>query len=143
RDRRRGYRQAPPPLLARLPPRPTARPCGLCPRPARAGRRRACGADQAHLPRSRHRALIPSPPMSEAPLKRTEDHPAIAEAKRVLEVESAAILGLIEHLDHVFIDVVELMNACAGRVVTMGLGKSGIICKKISATLASTGTPSF
>jgi arabinose-5-phosphate isomerase len=71
------------------------------------------------------------------------DHPAIAEAKRVLEVEAAAILGLVEHLDQTFIDVVELVNACAGRVVTMGLGKSGIICKKVSATLASTGTPSF
>jgi arabinose-5-phosphate isomerase len=69
--------------------------------------------------------------------------PALAEAKRVLEVEAAAILGLIEHLDGAFVDVVELINACSGRVVTMGLGKSGIICKKISATLASTGTPSF
>jgi len=71
------------------------------------------------------------------------EHPALVEAKRVLEVESAAILGLIEHLDHTFVDVVELINACGGRVITMGLGKSGIICKKISATLASTGTPSF
>lgn len=71
------------------------------------------------------------------------EHPAIAEAKRVLEVEAAAIVGIIEHLDHTFVDVVEMINACAGRVVTMGLGKSGIICKKISATLASTGTPSF
>jgi arabinose-5-phosphate isomerase len=70
-------------------------------------------------------------------------HPAIAEAKRVLEVEAAAILGLINHLDDSFIDVVELINASAGRVVTMGLGKSGIICKKVGATLASTGTPSF
>ena len=70
-------------------------------------------------------------------------HPALAEAKRVLQVEAAAILGLIDHLDGAFVDVVELVNACAGRVVTMGLGKSGIICKKISATLASTGTPSF
>lgn len=81
--------------------------------------------------------------MSESPLRKNEDHPALAEARRVLEVESAAILGLIEHLDHTFVDVVELFNACTGRVVTMGLGKSGIICKKISATLASTGTPSF
>jgi arabinose-5-phosphate isomerase len=71
------------------------------------------------------------------------DHPAIAEAKRVLQVEAAAILGLIDHLDQTFIDVVELINGSAGRVVTMGLGKSGIICKKVSATLASTGTPSF
>ena len=70
-------------------------------------------------------------------------HPAIAEAKRVLEVEAAAILGLIDHLDQHFIDAVELIATCKGRVVTMGLGKSGIICKKISATLASTGTPSF
>jgi arabinose-5-phosphate isomerase len=70
-------------------------------------------------------------------------HPALAEAKRVLEVEAAAILGVIQHLDKAFIDAVELMATCTGRVVTMGVGKSGIICKKISATLASTGTPSF
>jgi arabinose-5-phosphate isomerase len=70
-------------------------------------------------------------------------HPAIEEAKRVLEVEAAAILSLVEHLDQSFVDVVELLDACKGRVVTMGLGKSGIICKKIGATLASTGTPSF
>ena len=73
----------------------------------------------------------------------TRDHPAIAEAKRVLEVEAAAILGLVNHLDDTFVDVVEAINASPGRVVTMGLGKSGIICKKVSATLASTGTPSF
>ena len=72
-----------------------------------------------------------------------KDHPAVAEAKRVLEVEAAAILGLINHLDDTFVDVVEAINASTGRVVTMGLGKSGIICKKVSATLASTGTPSF
>ena len=67
----------------------------------------------------------------------------LAEARRVIEVEAAAILGLVEHLDQSFVDVVERINASTGRVVTMGLGKSGIICKKISATLASTGTPSF
>ena len=72
-----------------------------------------------------------------------QTHPAIEEAKRVLEVEAAAILGLIEHLDQTFVDVVDLVDVCKGRVVTMGLGKSGIICKKIGATLASTGTPSF
>ena len=61
----------------------------------------------------------------------------------MLEVEAAAIVGLIDHLDGTFVDVVEHINASAGRVVTMGVGKSGIICKKVSATLASTGTPSF
>ena len=70
-------------------------------------------------------------------------HPAIAEAKRVLEVEAAAILGIIQHLDQSFADAVELIATCNGRVVTMGVGKSGIICKKVSATLASTGTPSL
>ncbi len=77
------------------------------------------------------------------PLPNRHDHPALAEARRVLEVEAAAILGVIGHLDQTFVDVVEIINATTGRVVTMGLGKSGIICKKISATLASTGTPSF
>jgi arabinose-5-phosphate isomerase len=77
------------------------------------------------------------------PRRVPKENPSLAEAKRVLEVEAAAILGLIDHLDHVFVEVVESINACSGRVVTMGLGKSGIICKKISATLASTGTPSF
>jgi arabinose-5-phosphate isomerase len=71
------------------------------------------------------------------------DHPSLAEARRVLEVEAAAIIGLIDHLDGTFVDVVELIHASTGRVVPMGVGKSGIICKKISATLASTGTPSF
>jgi arabinose-5-phosphate isomerase len=70
-------------------------------------------------------------------------HPAIEEAKRVLEVEAAAILSLVDGLDQSFVDAVELIDACKGRVITMGLGKSGIICKKIGATLASTGTPSF
>ena len=47
------------------------------------------------------------------------DHPAIAEAKRVLEVEAAAIVGLIDHLDQTFVDVVELINGSNGRVITM------------------------
>jgi arabinose-5-phosphate isomerase len=70
-------------------------------------------------------------------------HPSILEARRVLEVEAAAIQGLVDNLDRSFIDAVEMLRDCAGRVVTVGMGKSGIICKKISATLASTGTPSF
>src|SRR3954467_2480639 len=82
-------------------------------------------------------------PRKTAVIRDATIHPAIAEARRVLEVESAAILGLIDHPDKPFVDVVELINASSGRVITMGLGKSGIICKKVSATLASTGTPSF
>src|SRR6266550_4523221 len=82
-------------------------------------------------------------PRKNTAIRAAKDHPAIAEAKRVLEVEAAAIVGLIDHLDDTFVQVVELINASSGRVISMGLGKSGIICKKISATLASTGTPSF
>jgi arabinose-5-phosphate isomerase len=80
--------------------------------------------------------------MSQAPVPEQE-HPALAEARRVLEVEAAAILGLVPHLDQRFVDAVELIANSTGRVVTMGVGKSGIICRKITATLASTGTPSF
>ena len=81
--------------------------------------------------------------MSERPADTTAEHPSLVEARRVLEVEAAAILGLLAHLDHTFIDVIETIAGTPGRVITMGVGKSGIICKKISATLASTGTPSF
>ena len=84
-----------------------------------------------------------SKPRKTAVIRDAKVHPALAEARRVLEVESAAILGLVDHLDNTFVDVVETINATSGRVVSMGLGKSGIICKKVSATLASTGTPSF
>src|SRR5256886_17011407 len=82
-------------------------------------------------------------PRKNTAIRAAKDHPAIAEAKRVLEVEAAAIVGLIDHLDDTFVQVVELINVSSGRVISMGLGKSGIICKKISATLASTGRPSF
>lgn len=72
-----------------------------------------------------------------------DEHPAIAEARRVLEVEAAAILDIVRHLDQSFVGAVEIIATCSGRVVTMGVGKSGIICRKVTATLASTGTPSF
>ena len=77
------------------------------------------------------------------PQQAGSDHPSLVEARRVLEVEATAILSVIQHLDDTFVNVVEMLNTSGGRVVTMGLGKSGIICKKISATMASTGTPSF
>ena len=67
----------------------------------------------------------------------------LALARRVLETEAAAILGLVATLDHRFERVVELLLGCRGRVIVTGIGKSGIICRKIAATLASTGTPAF
>ena len=68
---------------------------------------------------------------------------ALATAKRVLRIEAEAVAGLIERLDERFEKVVELLYACKGRVVVTGLGKSGLIGRKIAATFSSTGTPSF
>ena len=64
-------------------------------------------------------------------------------AIQVLETEAAAVRGLIGQLDERFDRAVELLRSCAGRVVCTGMGKSGIIMKKIMATLASTGTPAL
>jgi arabinose-5-phosphate isomerase len=64
-------------------------------------------------------------------------------AKKVLETEAAAILALVPRLDGSFDSAVELLKSCRGRVILTGMGKSGIICQKIAATLASTGTPAF
>ena len=63
-------------------------------------------------------------------------------AKRVLRIEAELIAGLIERLDARFEQVVELLYRCKGRVVVTGMGKSGLIGRKIAATFASTGTPS-
>ncbi|MEO8503574.1 MAG: KpsF/GutQ family sugar-phosphate isomerase [Acidobacteriota bacterium] len=64
-------------------------------------------------------------------------------AREVLEIEAAAIRGLLTQLDESFDRAVEMIRACTGRVVCTGMGKSGLVLKKIAATLASTGTPSF
>ena len=62
-------------------------------------------------------------------------------AKKVLETEAAAILALLDRLDERFDRAVDLLKQCKGRVILTGMGKSGIICQKIAATLSSTGTP--
>ncbi|MBO5245255.1 MAG: KpsF/GutQ family sugar-phosphate isomerase [Selenomonadales bacterium] len=67
----------------------------------------------------------------------------IEQAKQVLKTESEAILALLPRIDAHFVDAVRMILDCRGRVVVTGMGKSGIIGKKIAATLASTGTPSF
>src|SRR2546428_1217643 len=64
-------------------------------------------------------------------------------AERVLRLEAEAILGLIPKLDESFDGAVELLRRCAGRVVVTGMGKSGLVGRKIAATLASTGTPAY
>jgi arabinose-5-phosphate isomerase len=64
-------------------------------------------------------------------------------ARRVLQIESEAILGLLPRIDERFDLAVEILLGCSGRVVVTGMGKSGLIGQKISATFSSTGSPSL
>jgi len=64
-------------------------------------------------------------------------------ARRVLRIEAQAIQDVLARLDNSFVRAVDLLFACKGRVVVTGMGKSGLVGRKISATFSSTGTPSF
>ncbi|HTQ59810.1 MAG TPA: KpsF/GutQ family sugar-phosphate isomerase [Candidatus Solibacter sp.] len=64
-------------------------------------------------------------------------------ARRVLKIEAQAILDVLARLEAAFEKAVDILFACKGRVVVTGMGKSGLVGRKISATLSSTGTPSF
>ena len=68
---------------------------------------------------------------------------ALELAKKVLRTEAAAILGLVDRLNGDFERAVQLLYECRGRAILTGMGKSGIICRKIAATLSSTGTSAF
>lgn len=67
----------------------------------------------------------------------------IEEAKRVLRIEAKSILELSERIDEAFLKAIELLYNCKGKIALMGMGKSGLIARKIASTFASTGTPSF
>ncbi len=68
---------------------------------------------------------------------------AIAEAARVLRAEGSALLHLADRVDQGFVQAVETILAARGRVIVSGIGKSGIVGRKIAATLTSTGTSAF
>ncbi len=68
---------------------------------------------------------------------------ALRRARETLEIEAAAVLGLKSRLDDRFVRAVQLTLNLQGRVVVMGMGKSGHVGRKIAATLASTGTPAL
>jgi arabinose-5-phosphate isomerase len=67
----------------------------------------------------------------------------LALARKVLQTEAEAILALVDRLDERFEDAIRILLDCRGRVIVTGMGKSGIIARKVAATLASTGTPAF
>jgi arabinose-5-phosphate isomerase len=64
-------------------------------------------------------------------------------ARKVLRTEAAAILSLVDRIDADFERAVQLLFDCRGRVIVTGMGKSGLICRKIAATLSSTGTSAW
>lgn len=68
---------------------------------------------------------------------------SIEEAKRILRIEAEAVFALVDRIDEVFMRAIEIMYTCKGKIVVTGMGKSGLVGKKIAATLASTGTPAF
>jgi arabinose-5-phosphate isomerase len=73
----------------------------------------------------------------------TETLSGLELARKVLQIEAAAILGLVERIDGDFERAVQLLFECRGRVIVTGMGKSGLICRKIAATLSSTGTSAW
>jgi len=64
-------------------------------------------------------------------------------ARRVIKIEAEAVEALGARLDERFAKAVEMLLVCSGRVVVTGMGKSGLICQKMAATMASTGTPAI
>lgn len=80
---------------------------------------------------------------SEAGSAAAEERWILRLAEEILRIESSAISSLIERLDESFERALDLLSDCSGRVVVSGVGKSGIICRKLAATFASTGTPAL
>ena len=69
--------------------------------------------------------------------------PSLATATRVLEAEAEAIRKLITRMGDAFLRALDIAAACTGKIAVVGMGKSGLICKKIAATLSSTGSPAY
>lgn len=76
-------------------------------------------------------------------VRRGRESEDIRRARRVLAIEAEAIRALADRFDSHFDRALDLLAACRSKVVVTGMGKSGIICRKIAATLASTGTPAI
>lgn len=79
-----------------------------------------------------------APPMGIA-----DERELLERARAVVRAEARAVVGLESRIDAAFAEAVRIVAACSGRVIVSGIGKSGIIGRKIAATLTSTGTPAF
>lgn len=80
--------------------------------------------------------------MSQTP-SNIDTHDFLAMAREALAIEAQAVSALSDRLNDQFSDAAKAILNCKGRVILIGVGKSGLIAKKIAATFASTGTPSF
>ena len=79
----------------------------------------------------------------DSPAQARADTALIAAARRALAIEARALEALQSRIGDAFVAACRLCLACSGRVVVTGIGKSGHVGRKVAATLASTGTPSF
>ena len=82
-------------------------------------------------------------PQPAIPSRRASQHDFASSGRRVIEIETRGLDAIAARIDGAFTAACEAMLACRGRVVCTGMGKSGHVARKIAATLASTGTPSF
>lgn len=79
--------------------------------------------------------------MGELRKERSDPAAVLAEGRRVLSLEAEAVSALVDRLGDDFVEACELVAGAEGRVIVSGIGKSGIVARKIAATLTSTGTP--
>jgi arabinose-5-phosphate isomerase len=86
---------------------------------------------------------MPFPRKAKRPprIRRANESDAVRSARRVLAIEAQGLAAMSDRLDERFDRAVDVLEACDGKVVVTGMGKSGLICRKIVATFASTGTP--
>ncbi len=92
------------------------------------------------------RRLVPRPARrlaAKSPALVGDEHPSLDYGRGVLELEAQAISSLVPRLGESFVRAIELVLSCRGRIVVTGMGKPGFIAQKLSAILASTGTPSL
>jgi arabinose-5-phosphate isomerase len=87
--------------------------------------------------------IAAAPQNNQRPAARLAGADTLELAREVLAIEAAAVSTLAERIDQTFAHAVDLLLACRGRVVVIGIGKSGHIARKVAATFASTGTAAF
>lgn len=93
--------------------------------------------------RRRARSTSNEPIDADAAMRAVDDRRLLSLAREVLEIEAVAVQRLAPRLGEEFLHACHICRACRGRIIVMGMGKSGHIAHKIAATLASTGSPSF